>query len=151
MHKSILAAALLLASTPAAFAEPVWVQVRQSQLRAQPKFYAPSAGSVRYADKLERLSESGGWVKVQGQGKEGYLPLSAVSEDHIVLSSADLEKVRADSSEVVMAGKGFSKEVERQYKRDDAALRYDLVDYVERTAKASPGEVSQFIKAGGLK
>lgn len=151
MNKSIFAFAFLLASVSSAFAEPVWVQVRQSQLRAQPKFYAPSTGSVRYGDKLERVSESGGWVKVQAKGREGYLPLSAVSEDHIVLSSADLEKVRADSSQVVMAGKGFSKEVEQQYKRDGSQLRYDLVDYVEQSARVSPGEVSQFIKQGGLK
>ncbi len=151
MNKSIFAFAFLLASVPSAFAEPVWVQVRQSQLRAQPKFYASSTGSVRYGDKLERVSESGGWVKVQAQGREGYLPLSAVSEDHIVLSSADLQKVRADSTQVVLAGKGFSKEVEQQYKRDGSQLRYDLVDYVEQSARVSPGEVSQFINQGGLK
>jgi hypothetical protein len=59
--------------------------------------------------------------------------------------------VTADSPEVVLAGKGFSKEVEQQYKKDDASLRYDRVDDVERNARVSAVEVRQFVKDGGLK
>lgn len=150
MKKLALLALSLVASSPA-FAEPAWVQVRQSQLRTQPKFYAPSVGAVRYGEKIDKLSEDGGWAKVAAGGHQGYLPLSAISADQIVLSAADLKKVQADSSEVVMAGKGFSKEVEQQYIKQDAGARFDLVDYVERTARVSPGEVEQFIKQGGLK
>lgn len=150
MKKSVLFFFCFLASSPA-FAESAWVQVRQSQLRVQPKFYALSAGSVRYGEKLEKLSEDGGWVKVDANGRQGYLPISAVSADRIVLSAADLKKVQADSSEVVMAGKGFSKEVEQNYRKEDAKLRYDLVDYVERVARVSPGEMARFVQSGGLK
>ncbi len=150
MKKISLFAISLLASSPA-LAEPAWVQVRQSQLRTQPKFYAPSVGSVRYGDKLERVSEDGGWVKVSAGSRQGYLPLASVSADQIVLSAAELKKVQADSSEVVMAGKGFSKEVEQQYRKQDGAARFDLVDYVEQSARVSPAEVAQFIKSGGLR
>ncbi len=150
MKKLALLALSLVASSPA-FAEPAWIQVRQSQLRTQPKFYAPSAGAVRYGEKIEKLSEEGGWVKVTAGGRQGYLPLAVISADQIVLSAAELKKVQADSSEVVMAGKGFSREVEQQYRKQDAAARFDLVDYVEQAARVSPGEVSQFIKSGGLK
>jgi hypothetical protein len=90
-------------------------------------------------------------VKVTAGGRQGYLPLSVISADQIVLSAAELKKVQADSSEVVMAGKGFSREVEQQYRKQDAAARFDLVDYVEQATRVSPGEVSQFIKSGGLK
>lgn len=133
-----------------AHAEPVWVQVRESLLRSQPKFYAPSVGTVRYGEKLERVSESNGWIQAQAGGRTGYLPLSSVSQDQIVLSAADLSKVTADSAEVVMAGKGFSKEVEQRYRSETSGARYDLVDFVEQNGRVSSAQVRQFIKDGGL-
>jgi len=151
MKSSLLLVFFLLIGSTAAQADPVWVQVRESMLRSEPRFYAPSVGSVRYGDQLEKVSDEKGWIRVQAKGRTAYLPLSAVSRDHIVLSSADLKKVTADSPEVVLAGKGFSKEVEQQYKKDDKSLRYDLVDDVERNARVSSVEVRQFIKDGGLK
>lgn len=151
MKRLILVSFFVAIGSSAAQAEPVWIQVRESMLRTQPRFYASAIGSVRYGDRLEKISEEKGWVQVQGKGGTGYLPLSTVSRDHIVLSSTDLKKVTADSPEVVLAGKGFSKEVEQQYKKDDASLRYDRVDDVERNARVSSVEVRQFIKDGGLK
>lgn len=151
MKRSLLLFVSFSIGSSAAHAEPVWIQVRESMLRSQPRFYAPALGSVRYGDQLEKISEDKGWVQVQGKGRTGFLPVSAVSRDHIVLSSTDLKKVTADSPEVVLAGKGFSKEVEQQYKKDDASLRYDRVDDVERNARVSSVEVRQFIKDGGLK
>jgi len=149
MKRCIVAAICMMAASQA-HAEPIWVQVRQSQVRSQPKFYAQSLGPVRYGERLEKLSEDGGWVKVQLAAKQGYLPLSAVSQDQIVLSSAELLKVRADSAEVVLAGKGFSKEVEQRYRSEASGSRYDLVDYVEQSSRVSPAEVQQFMKQGGL-
>ena len=148
--KPIFFVVACLFAVPCAHAESVWVQVRQSQLRAQPKFYAQSVVSVKYGDQLEKVSEDMGWVHVKAFGREGYLPLASVSQDHIVLNPADLAKVRADSAEVVMAGKGFSREVEQQYRREDSGLRYDLVDYVEGSSRISSAQVVQFMKSGGL-
>ena len=150
MRKTLV---VLLASVSlqSAHAEPVWIQVRQSQIRAEPKFYAKSVGAVKFGDRLNKVSQSTGWIQVQGPGSAGYVPLSVVSDEQIVLSSADLSKVRADSGEVVLAGKGFSKEVEQSYKKRDKQLRYDLVDFVERSTLVTPPEVFQFMKKGGLK
>jgi hypothetical protein len=129
----------------------VWVQVRESRIRAKPFFYATTIQSVKYGDRLSKMSEESGWVGVRAGGREGYLPLSAVSPKVIVFSSADVAKVKADPSELVLAGKGFSKEIEQSFKREDSSARFDLVDRVEREARASSGEVEQFMKQGGLK
>jgi hypothetical protein len=88
---------------------------------------------------------------VRAGGQQGYLPLSAVSPKAIVFSTADVAKVQADSGELVLAGKGFSKEIEQSFQKQDASARFDLVNRVEREAKASPAEVAQFVKQGGLK
>lgn len=134
-----------------AYADDVWVQVRESRVRSKPLFYASTLQSVRYGDKLSKVSEDGGWVGVRVGGQQGYIPLSAVSPKTIVFSSADVAKAKADSTDLVLAGKGFSKEIEQSFKKQDVSVRYDLVDRVEREARASSSEVSQFVKQGGLK
>lgn len=133
------------------YADDVWVQVRESRLRSKPLFYASTLSSVRYGDRVAKLGEDNGWVFVRSGGQQGYLPLSAVSSKTIVFSTAEAAKVQGDSTELVLAGKGFSKEIERSFQRQDGSARFDLVDRVEREAKASPAEVSQFITQGGLK
>ena len=133
------------------YADDVWVQVRESRVRNKPLFYASTIQSVKYGDKLSKVNEDNGWVGVRASGQEGYIPLSAVSPKMNAFSSADVAKAQADSTELVLAGKGFSKEIEQSFKRQDSSARYDLVDRVEREAKASPGEVAQFVKQGGLK
>lgn len=138
-------------ATGTASAEPVWVQVRESMVRSKPAFYSSSVASVRYGDQLEKISEEGGWVKVQGKKGQGFVPVTTLSEDKIVLSAKDITKIKADSADVVLAGKGFSKEVEQEYKKKGTGARFDLVDQVERTTRVSNQEVRDFVKKGELK
>ncbi len=140
----------LTVAVGAASAEPVWVQVRESVVRSKPQYYAPSVLPVRYGERVEKLSQSAGWARVRVKNTEGYLPLSSVSLGQIVLEARELERVSADTSDVVLAGKGFNKEVEKQYRSDDPSARFDLVDKVEREARVSSSEVAQFKKSGGL-
>lgn len=147
----LLPACIVLAFATPSHADDVWVQVRESRVRSKPLFYATTIQSVKYGDRLAKISDESGWVGVRVGGGQGYLPLSAVSPKAIVFSSADVSRVKADPSELVLAGKGFSKEIEQSFKRQDSSARYDLVDRVEREAKASPTDVERFIKQGGLK
>jgi len=151
MRIALISSALALAVTvEAASAEPVWVQVRESVVRSKPQYYAPGVLPVRYGEPVEKLSQSTGWARVRVKNIEGYLPLSSVSLDQIVLQARELERVSADTSDVVLAGKGFNKEVEKEYRNGDPSARFDLVDKVEREARASSSEVAQFKKSGGL-
>lgn len=133
------------------YADDVWVQVRESRVRSKPLFYASTLSAVRYGDKLSKVSEENGWIGVRVGGQQGYLPLSAVCPKAIVFSTSDVASAQADSTELVLAGKGFNKATETSYKGTESGLRYDLVDRVEREAKASSTEVAQFVKQGGLK
>lgn len=140
----------LVFSSRDARAESVWLQVRESIVRSRPQYYATGVLPVRYGEKLEKLSESSGWARVKVKNIEGYLPLSSVSLDRIVLQARELGQVSADTSDVVLAGKGFNKEVENSYKNADQGARFDLVDKVERASRISPAEVGRFKKSGGL-
>ncbi len=151
MRNVVIAATLSIGAILGdAQAEPVWVQVRESVVRSAPKYYAAGVLPVRYGEKVERLSESAGWAYVKVRNIQGYLPLSAVSLDRIVLQARELGQMSADTSDVILAGKGFNKEVEKAYKSTDPEARFDLVDKVEQASKVSSTEVAQFRKAGDL-
>jgi hypothetical protein len=141
---------MLLACSTSAYAEDVWVQVRESRVRSKPFFYASGVSTVRYGDKLLKTGDEGGWAAVRSGTAQGYIPLSALSRQQIALSAKGLSKVEADSSDVVLAGKGFSREVERSFRAENGDLRYDLVDKVEQISKVSTQDVEQFVKKGGL-
>lgn len=149
MKRFFCALAVMGFSAPS-FAEQVWVQVRDSKVRNQPQFYAPSVASVRYGDRLSKLGDDRGWASVTLGSTRGYIPVSAISRQQIVLSARDVSKVQADSSDVVLAGKGFSKEIEQSFKRKDTSARFDLVDRVEGSARVSSQDVVQFTQKGGL-
>ena len=68
-----------------------------------------------------------------------------------MLRARELERVSADTSDVVLAGKGFNREVEKEYRASDPSARFDLVDKVERETRVSSSEVAQFRKSGGLR
>lgn len=133
----------------------LYVQVRTSQIRAEPRQFAKGLSPVAYGDVLQSLTaESGGspgWFRVRTQqGKTGFIHESAVTERRVVLkgrSTATL--LDSDSSDVVLAGKGFNPDVEREYKSRNQSLNYAAVDQIERR-KISPAEVAAFAKTGRI-
>lgn len=145
---------LISVLSPAALcsAEQVWVQIRNSMVRSSPEYFAAAVAPVKYGDPLTMISVESNWVKVKtAAGQTGYLPNSAVSAKVVALSVKDATKSKADPSDIVLAGKGFSKEVEGKYRQGADAGRYDLVDKVEKASVVGKSEVAQFVKAGGLK
>jgi uncharacterized protein YgiM (DUF1202 family) len=149
-HIFKLAVALFMVPLSAAHSDQRWVQVRESSVRVKPVFYSSAVSGVRYGDSVSVISEDNGWAEVQVKGKAGFLPLSTVTATRVVLSSKGAAKILADGSDIVLAGKGFSKEIEEQYKRSAVAARFDLVDKVERQCRVTPREVEVFVGSGGL-
>lgn len=133
-------------------AEDLWVQVARTSLRSAPEHYAPTVASVAYGDRISSISESDGWIKAKtAGGKSGFVHVSAVTGKEVVLSGRRASSNVSSAADVVMAGKGFSKEIEEQYKRKGGGVRFDLVDQMERTGNASPKDVQQFVVSGRLK
>jgi hypothetical protein len=151
MSKVAIAIVIALLVPATTFAEKAWIQVRETKLRSQPFFYSPGSSTLRYGQAVDRVNVTGAWAEVRTAGSKGFLPASVLSRDQILLSSQDIGRVHADSAEVVLAGKGFSKEVEQEFKEKHADARFDLVDKVERSARVAPSEAAAFAKSGGLK
>ena len=132
-----------------AFADTAQIKVRSTAIRSQPKIWSSSIGLVSYGDSVALLGSQSGWMKVKSGGKEGYLHSSALTSKKIVLSSSKHVAQQADRSDIVMAGKGFSKSVEAQFAAVNGSLNFKAVDEVERQ-RVKAGDLAGFIKGGKL-
>ena len=149
--RSILAVALALAGLASLWAAPMSVKVKETQIRATPTYLGKILAIARYGDRLEVLEKQNGWAKVNlpsGKG-QGWVNLSALQDKRIALKAGDAAATGgASSGEVALAGKGFNKEVEAQY-RDEKQLDYTWIDRMEGY-RVSPEQIMAFLQAGGL-
>ncbi len=126
------------------------VQVRESKLRKSPSFLGKIVTTVHYGDKLSVLEEKGAWLKASWKGSEGWLHSSATTTKDIIVkpNAGDISRA-ADSDEIALAGKGFNKQVEEQFRQQNKAVNFDMVDKMERST-VSQTEIEEFLKKGEL-
>jgi hypothetical protein len=141
------AVALILAGT--CLADTVTVQVKEGRVRKEPRFFSPSIAKVALGDKLEVLSTSGDWLEVSHSGTQGWIHSNSVTTKTVSLSTTKSVGSETTSDEVTLAGKGFSKEVEDQYKKEHPTYDFAAVDDIERR-KLSERELEQFRREGRL-
>ncbi|MDZ4787168.1 MAG: SH3 domain-containing protein [bacterium] len=133
--------------------DSLFVQVRSTKIRSQPEHWAAAVSDARYGDKLKPITddEDSAWLEVGTlSGKKGFINRSAVSKREIVLNTSKLASVNADLSEVVVAGKGFGKEVEQDYAMSSSNVDYRAVNKME-TLRVSDPELLNFMKEGQLR
>jgi len=145
---------ILLVSTCPLNAETkdLFVEVAKSKLRSEPKHWGKALADINYGDMLKPVNQNGSWFLVQTKtGQEGFVHESAVTARKIFLKGSG-EKVdfQADSSDIVLAGKGFNKDIEKQYASDLKSLNYSAVDKMEKIF-ISADDLFSFMRAGNLK
>ncbi len=172
------AALLPLSASAITAGQELYVQVRSSKMRSAPQLWAPAIADIVYGDSVTVLpgqDTDGAWLKVTCRKREGYVHISAVSTHEIVMHT-DHEKPtmlahantagvvlagkglgsdgdesgsnNARNPDVVLAGRGFNKQIEAAYARAHA-LNYSAVNQVEGE-RLSDSELATFIKAGKL-
>lgn len=124
------------------------VQVKEGQLRSSPSFLAEIIAKPAYGDRVAIIQDQGPWKKVAIRGVQGWMHLSALTAKTVVLrAGAANVQTSATGSEIALAGKGFSEEVEKQYKSLNRNLDYRWVDRME-TFQVSPKQMQAFLKEG---
>lgn len=150
----IIAVCLVLFVAAVAFAaSKMSVQIKEAQLRATPDYFGKVTGKASYGDQVNIEGTQGAWKKVKTVkgAQSGWMHDSALSEKEIRMSAGDKDvKLAASSSELQLAGKGFSKEVENEYKKKNSTVTYKWVDQMERI-KISQPQIQKFMKEGELK
>lgn len=138
----------------ASAAEPklMSVQYKTADLKEKPSPFGALTGALAYGDRVLVLEQSGPWchVKKATNGEAtGWLHISALTEKHIVLKAGDDTSTRASSDEVAIAGKGFNKQVESQYKAGNAKLDFATIDKMEKI-KIPLKDLGAFVEEAGL-
>lgn len=134
-------------------ADTLYVQVAETKLRAAAGFLSPPVGTLTYGDPVEKLTENpgGAWLRVRNpKSGEGWLHGSALSSAALVLKAGERSaSTRAERAELTLGGKGFTEEVEGDYKAKNPALMFEVLDRIERQ-RPSDEEVFTFAREGGL-
>ena len=125
------------------------VQVKEGQLRSTPSFLGTIVAKLSYGDKVEIMQDQGSWKKVAVRGGvQGWIHVSALTTKNIVLKAgAGNVQTSATSGEIALAGKGFSEEIEKQYKKLNRNLDYAWVDRMERF-QVTPEQMQAFLNQG---
>ncbi|OGV66650.1 MAG: hypothetical protein A2283_08280 [Lentisphaerae bacterium RIFOXYA12_FULL_48_11] len=127
------------------------VQVEKGDLRSSPSALSAIVASVKYGDKLTIMEEQNKCCRVTtADGKEGWIHSSALTKDKIELAAVSKDaKTGASTGEMALAGKGFTPQVEAQYKAKHADIDFTWIDKMAKM-KVSTKEVLDFLKEGGI-
>jgi uncharacterized protein YgiM (DUF1202 family) len=145
-------AVALVAGLAWAAGQVMSVQVRTSNLRVRPSFLGTTISKVTYGTQVTVDSRQGPWVKVTvSQGQTGWLHESALSEKELAMVSGETEAATgASGEEIALAGKGFSDQVEQEYRQQNQGLDYQTVDRIEKIV-VTPEQAVAFLAAGQVK
>lgn len=135
---------------PDALAASYRIVTEEAVLRKDRKFFAPVVARVSYGEVVEDSGRKGDWLRVRYKGKQGWVHISAVKEKAIRFTTGSGKAQDAGRDEVALAGKGFTPEIEQDFRRRNPGMRYDLVDQVE-SSRISENELQTFIQGGGLR
>lgn len=133
------------------FAETLFVKVQTTYVRKEPKFYSPAVATLQAGESVTQIASEAGWFKVRtAQGVEGWMHSSAVQTKKLTVAAMDQPlQTRATAEEVALAGKGFNKQVEEEYKNRNKEVNFAEVDRMLKII-VSPDELRKFLIEGKL-
>ena len=128
------------------------IQVKKGEIRSTPSFLGNIVARLSYGDRVYVREEKGPWVRVglPGNGHEGWVHTSILTSKKIVFKSGAANvQTSASSDELALAGKGFSKQVENEFKGKNPNINYAWIDRMEKFV-VSEKQIKQFLKEGNL-
>lgn len=153
LRRWLFAAGFVLAAG-VAFASPkvgstVTIRVLSAKVMKSPKFIGAAAGSVSRGDQLTVKEVKGDWYLVDGAAS-GWIHKSSVTEGKVELSSKPGETGSGvNRDEVELAGRGFTPQVEEEYRSKNPNLDFSHVDAIEKTS-VDPTALEDFVTEGQL-
>jgi len=127
--------------------DTLYVNVNSASLKSSTGFFASTTGTVNYGDQVRVAAINGKWAQVRTTANvTGWIATSSLTTKRI---STQGNTANASAREIALAGKGFSPEVEAEYKKEGGDLNYSAVDAMER-AVVSEKDLLSFIEEGHL-
>jgi len=131
--------------------DTVYVSVKKATIKAGTGHFDKVVAQTVYGDELivDKASNKFHRVhKASDPSVSGWIPAASVTTKKIV-TSAKNKQVSASADEIALAGKGFSEQVEDEYKTSNKKLDYASVDKLE-AFQISEESLKSFIEDGEL-
>jgi len=119
-----------------------YVAVQTAVVKDAAGFFAKDLGNLALGDAVRLINDDGKWSQVQAGNVTGWVASSSLSARRVVASNTAVT-----ASEVAMAGKGFSPDMEMEYRK--SGLDYSMVDSMERITVPAD-DLLRFINEGRL-
>jgi len=119
-----------------------FISVQSVTVKDSTGFFAKNLGNLSLGDEVTLISENGKWSQIRTAKFTGWVTSTSLSIRKIVASGTT-----ASATEISMAGKGFSPDMELEYRKN--GLDYSMVDYMEKITIPNE-ELLNFITVGRL-
>lgn len=119
-----------------------YVAVKSTPLKSSTGFFSQELKTLSQGDEVTLVRDDGKWAEIRSGNQSGWVASTSLSSRRVVASGAAIT-----ASEVALAGKGFSKEVEVEYRKN--GLDFSAVDSMERII-VSGNDLLTFINEGHL-
>lgn len=154
----LAAVGLTLTASAAQAQTTMTVQVKQGVIRQSPAVLGKVEHTLDYGQRVTILEKSGEtWVKVQALDdptRTGWMRVSHLTSRKLSLQAdqSDITPTRTNQREIAMAGKGFDKQVETDYRASTSTRGYQLLEQIDKQPahNVARSEVPAFQQAGGV-
>jgi hypothetical protein len=145
------AALATLAVAAAAAGKVMSVSVESADVRSVPGALSKVVGSLPYTEVVEVLEESGTWCRITAKGGSvtGWLPAKSLAQGRLKLEAGRDVTGGASEAETALAGKGFTEQVEREYRKKNPKVDFTWVDRM-LGFKVRQDDLLVFLKQGGI-
>jgi hypothetical protein len=128
--------------------DTMYINVNSAALKSSTGFFASTTGTVRYGDQVRVLAVSNKWVQIRTATSNitGWIASASLTTKRI---STQGNTANASAKEIALAGKGFSPEVEGEYKKSGGTINYSAVDAMEQIT-ISDRDLLAFVEEGHL-
>jgi uncharacterized protein YgiM (DUF1202 family) len=152
-HRVVIVATVLFCCAAigvgAAAAKIMNVQMKVSELRSTPSGLGNVVATVKLGDRLTVLEEKGAWNRVATEGGAiGWIPASSLTKGTVKMSGGGADaKVAASNDEMSLATKGFTSQVEADFKKQNKDIDFAWVDKMIGM-KTTTEEMKAFLEEG---
>jgi uncharacterized protein YgiM (DUF1202 family) len=119
-----------------------YVAVESLAVKDSAGFFSRDLGALTLGSEVAVTREDGKWTQIRAGNLSGWVSSSGLSTRRVIAAGSSVTP-----TEVALAGKGFSTEVEREYR--NSGLDYSMVDFMEQMNIPVP-ELQQFVTEGRL-
>jgi hypothetical protein len=148
--------AVLAADGLADQAEPqagdqVAIAIQNQKVYPMPAFYASPAVPVSYGVIVEVTAVQGAWLEVLVPSiGDGWVHRTSVTGAVQMSTSGAAYSDEVVTDEVMLAGRGFSDDIEDGYSEEHPELDFTQVDLMESSWEVSPEDLYSFLLTGKL-